>query len=108
MTNTMTRAPFNMIRALSCHNIPTVNQPTVPIKLNHRSNIGKVPVARLATANKINTDDAHLTYHDRSCLGVIFLNTLDEFNAFILSFNFSFINTPASPNFKFVFLIVSN
>ena len=33
------KAPFNIINALSCHSIPTHNQPIVPVKLKYRSNI---------------------------------------------------------------------
>ena len=63
-----------MIKALSCHSIPTTNHPIVPHTLNHKSNIGKVPVALQATASKIKIDAIHFTYHERSYLGVFDLN----------------------------------
>ena len=35
--NKVAKAPFNIINALSCHSIPTHNQPIVPAKLKYKS-----------------------------------------------------------------------
>jgi len=83
-------APFNIISALSCHNIPTQNHPDVPIKLNHKSNTARLPVDLHITADNINTLEIHFTYQDKSPLGVTFLKTLVEFNSLI--FWSSFLN----------------
>ncbi len=83
---------FNTINALSCHSIPTIIQPMKPMFAIYKF-IGNIfaEVKSMATISIILL--AHLIYHDLSCNGVTFLNTLDEFNAFIFSSNFSLIGS---------------
>ena len=84
----VTNTPFNTIRARSCHRYPTQNQPNVPNNPNHKSICGIVPTALADVATSIRITEIHLTYHDKSPFGVIFLKTLEESSALILSFSF--------------------
>ena len=83
---------FSTIKDLSCHIIPTTNQPTNPMFAMYKFT-GNIfaDVKSMATISIILL--AHLIYHDLSCSGVTFLYTLDEFNAFILSSSFSLIGS---------------
>ena len=62
---------FKTINALSCHNIPTTNQPIKP-KLATNKFKGNIFTDVNNIANISVTLLAHLIYHDKSCLGVTF------------------------------------
>ena len=60
------------IKALSCHNIPTVHQPITPIKCSPKFQGSVPPTDVSAIAMRSITLADHLIYHDKSCCGVIF------------------------------------
>ncbi len=70
ITNTAIATAFKNINALSCHNIPTTNQPLTPIKCKYKlygvisKDVNIIPI-------NINTALVHLIYQDKSCSGVI-------------------------------------
>ena len=68
-----TAMAFNIIKALSFHRSPTHSQPATPTKEKHKSRKGNSCVDLKAKAHIRKELAVHLTYHDRSCLGVALL-----------------------------------
>jgi len=68
-----TAIALSIIKALSFHKSPTHNQPDTPTKEKQRSKKGKPCVDLSAKATIRKELAVHLTYHDRSCLGVALL-----------------------------------
>ena len=68
------------IKDLSCHIMPTINQPIKPMLAINRFIGNKfAEVNNMATMSVILL--AHLIYHDLSCRGVTFFITVDEFTS---------------------------
>ena len=63
---------FKSINALSCHNIPTTNQPETPTKCVHIFQGSKLDDVNPIPTN-LTIDETHFIYQDKSYLGVTFL-----------------------------------
>ena len=85
---------FNTIKDLSCQSIPTMTQPAKPKFATYKFK-GNIFADVKSIANIKIMLLVHLMYHDKSPLGVTFLNTLLEFNFLILSSSFSLIGSIA-------------
>ena len=68
-----TAIALSIIKARSFHKSPTHNQPDTPTKEKQRSKKGKACVDLKAKAHIRKELAVHLTYHERSCLGVALL-----------------------------------
>ena len=68
--------PLSKTNARSFHSRPTQSQPDTPTRDKHRSTNGNCCVERNANAHKRNILAIHLTYQDKSCLGVALLYIL--------------------------------
>ena len=89
--NTAIATAFKKINALSCHNIPTINQPDTPIKCKYKlygvisKDVNIIPI-------NIITELIHFIYQDKSCNGVI-LFTLNFFTFSFIIFSFYNVKT---------------
>ena len=72
-SNINTAIPFKIIKALSFHSSPTHSQPDTPTRDKHKSTKGYIRRDLTAKAQIKKALDTHLTYRDRSCLGVALL-----------------------------------
>ena len=74
ITNTAIAAVFKNIKALSCHNIPTTNQPINPMVCIYKlygvssKEVNVIPI-------NIIKELIHFMYQDKSCKGVIFFTS---------------------------------